>query len=128
MSRVSMFFILAAFVAAFLSFAVASPVEAETLAKRAHSGTGTWFNVGLGNCGKTNKDSDWIVALPTSDYASGSHCDHKIKIKANGKTATALVRDSCPSCEAGDLDMSPSLFKHFASLDDGVVAVRWWYL
>lgn len=88
---------------------------------------GTYFEVGLGNCGQTNVDTDMIVALATTTYASGAHCgdvrstilycisfDHKltylsnlqkVKIKSNGKTHTATVRDSCVGCDAGDLGM-----------------------
>lgn len=38
---------------------------------------GTWFNVGLGHCGKWNKDTDRIVAISGSLYAQngGSNCD-----------------------------------------------------
>ena len=35
----------------------------------------TWFEVGLGACGYTDTDADFIVALPASDYGSGSNCN-----------------------------------------------------
>lgn len=34
----------------------------------------TWFDVGLGACGKTNVNTDFIVALPTPDYDGGANC------------------------------------------------------
>lgn len=36
---------------------------------------GTWFSVGLGACGKTNKDSDKIIAVSSSIYGNGKYCD-----------------------------------------------------
>ncbi|KII95718.1 hypothetical protein PLICRDRAFT_170331 [Plicaturopsis crispa FD-325 SS-3] len=107
-------------IVAFLASVFASPVEVE---KRSNNGQGTWFEVGLGNCGKTSVDSDHIIALATSQYASGAHCNKKVTIKANGITKTATVLDSCPSCASGDLDLSPSLFQEFASL--GVLDITW---
>ncbi|KAI0755237.1 riboflavin aldehyde-forming enzyme [Daedaleopsis nitida] len=104
---------------------IASDVSA--LEKRSRTGRGTWFNVGLGACGKTNEDSDKIIAVSSSIYGNGKYCDEKVKIKntANGKTATATVRDSCPGCGSNDIDMSPSLFEELGSLDTGVLKVTW---
>ncbi|KAI1793057.1 hypothetical protein LXA43DRAFT_1092972 [Ganoderma leucocontextum] len=45
-----------------------------------HSGRGTFFEVGLGACGKVNKDSDhWhIVAISSSIFGSGGNCDQPL--------------------------------------------------
>ena len=34
----------------------------------------TWYTPGLGACGQTNTESDFIVALNAGDWAGGSHC------------------------------------------------------
>jgi len=107
-----------------------SGTEVVDLEKRiTHTGRGTWFHVGLGNCGKVNKDSDLIVAISKSLYDSnhGTNCDQYVQIKntANGKVAYGLTRDSCQSCGQGDLDMSPGLFKKLGSLDQGVLKISW---
>lgn len=47
---------------------------------------------------------------------------------ANGKEATATIMDECPSCNYGDLDMSPSLFNQFANPDDGIFQMNWQYI
>ncbi|KAI0786876.1 riboflavin aldehyde-forming enzyme [Abortiporus biennis] len=112
------------------SFVVGSPVPATNypLAKRASApGRGTWFDVGLGACGKTNVNSDAIVAIPASVYSGGSHCDQTVSIKnnANGKSTTATVRDECPSCGSNDLDMSPSVFSSLGDLNAGVLDITW---
>lgn len=64
---------------------------------------GTYFAVGLGACGWTNTDSDYIVALASADYGSGAHCGKTISVSANGKTHSAQVVDKCPGCSSGDL-------------------------
>ncbi|KAI0370227.1 hypothetical protein BV20DRAFT_966852 [Pilatotrama ljubarskyi] len=111
--------------------AVPAPVvpEASNLEKRiTHSGRGTFFNVGLGACGKHNVNSDHIVAISSSIFGSGGNCEQFMEIKntKNGKTAFGLVRDSCPGCGPADIDMSPSLFQALgASLEEGVIKVSW---
>ncbi|EJF67321.1 hypothetical protein DICSQDRAFT_76945 [Dichomitus squalens LYAD-421 SS1] len=119
-------------VLALVSSALAAPTPAssETLLEKriTHSGRGTFFEVGLGACGKVNKDSDHIVAISSSIFGSGGNCEQFMQIKnnKNGKTAFGLVRDECPGCGAGDIDMSPSLFRALgASLDEGVLDVSW---
>ncbi|KAH9939233.1 RlpA-like double-psi beta-barrel-protein domain-containing protein-containing protein [Epithele typhae] len=113
---------------------VAAPtaVPEAALEKRVtHTGRGTFFNVGLGACGKTNVDSDHIVAIPSSRFANGDHCEQFVQITntKTKKTALALVRDSCPGCGGGDLDMSPSLFQALgATLDQGVMTVSWHFM
>jgi len=106
-----------------------SEIDVELEKRITHTGRGTWFNVGLGNCGKRNKDSDLIVAISKSlyDRNRGSNCGQYVKItnKANGKVAYGATEDSCPSCGEGDLDLSPALFKKLASLDQGVIQISW---
>ncbi|KAF7982260.1 hypothetical protein HWV62_29497 [Athelia sp. TMB] len=118
------FFIIAFFATLLCTLAAPTSPAARSLEKR-HSGTGTWFEPDVGNCGWRNKSTDMIVALPTSDYDGGKHCGKKIKIKSEGKTHTAEVVDRCPDCHEGSLDMSPSLFKEFASLGKGEIKVTW---
>ncbi|KAA1470599.1 hypothetical protein DENSPDRAFT_879826 [Dentipellis sp. KUC8613] len=93
--------------------------------EKRNSGRGTYYAVGLGACGVTNNDNQAIVALNTADYAGGAHCGQTISITANGKTHSAQVMDLCPGCAPGGIDMSPSLFESFASLDVGVLQVQW---
>ncbi|RDX46766.1 hypothetical protein OH76DRAFT_1406610 [Lentinus brumalis] len=111
------------------ALAAPTPVAPELLQKRVtHSGRGTFFEVGLGACGKFNVDSDLIVAIASSRFGGGDNCEQFVEIvnKKNGKHAFGLVRDSCPGCGSGDLDMSLSLFKALgASLDEGVISIDW---
>ncbi|KAF8217397.1 RlpA-like double-psi beta-barrel-protein domain-containing protein-containing protein [Mycena galopus ATCC 62051] len=89
----------------------------------------TFYSTGLGACGGTNKDSDYIVALNQdtfgNDYPS-QYCNKQITMTYNGKTTTATIVDSCPGCPSnGGLDLSPGLFSFFADQSEGVIYGDW---
>ncbi|CAE6498794.1 hypothetical protein RSOLAG22IIIB_03316 [Rhizoctonia solani] len=100
--------------------------ETHTLEKR-RNGKATFFNTGLGACGKVTKDSDLIVALGPGAYQNGKMCGKTINIKntKNNKSVTAKVVDLCPSCGSNNLDLSPAAFKKIGSLSTGVLSVSW---
>ncbi|KZT00348.1 uncharacterized protein LAESUDRAFT_709032 [Laetiporus sulphureus 93-53] len=88
----------------------------------------TWYNAdGTGSCGNTVTNSEYIVALDSALYDSGAHCGKSITIEYDGKTAQATIADECPGCPSGGLDLTESLFEHFASLDVGVIYGDWYY-
>lgn len=99
--------------------------------RQTYTGRGTWFHPGEGNCGQWNTDNDPIVAISLSRYNSnnGANCNQWLKITntANGNTASAYVRDSCPGCGWNDLDMSPSLFSQLADLSVGELQISWYF-
>lgn len=92
-----------------------------------------------GACGKPIQDSDMVVALgkPTwgeSTYdrmtgeSSNPWCGKKINIHYNGKTTGATILDLCPECAAGDIDLTPSLWKIVTGgdpADGGRYKVEW---
>ncbi|TFK39040.1 expansin family protein [Crucibulum laeve] len=135
MYRTALF--LFAFFASLLAV-IASPVpvangELIDVEKRlTRDGRATWFNVGLGNCGKWNVDTDLIVAIGKGlyDRNGGSNCDQYVEIvnTKNGKKAYGKTRDSCPSCSDNDLDLSPSLFQKLGTLDQGVLSISWHFM
>ena len=88
----------------------------------------TWYEVGLGACGKVNVATDFIVAMNIPQFGPGypgPNCGKTITITANGKTTKAKVMDKCPICPQGGLDLSRGLFNYFASLDVGVLSGTW---
>ncbi|KAH9835189.1 RlpA-like double-psi beta-barrel-protein domain-containing protein-containing protein [Rhodofomes roseus] len=112
---------------AFFAFVAASPV-ANLETRTTNTGTGTWYEVGLGACGSTDADSDYVVAISHDIYGSGDNCNQYMRIEntANGQVAYGQTRDKCMGCESTAIDMSPSLFQALgASLDDGTVTVSW---
>ncbi|OJA19622.1 hypothetical protein AZE42_03872, partial [Rhizopogon vesiculosus] len=90
---------------------------------------GTWYEVGLGACGYNDTDSDPIVAISAEIYGSGGYCNQWVEITNtdNGKTASGQVRDKCPSCDSGSLDMSFSLFEQLSTLDTGRIPISWYF-
>ncbi|KAL0947103.1 hypothetical protein HGRIS_013241 [Hohenbuehelia grisea] len=96
-----------------------------SLEKRFSGGRFTFYDAGLGACGKTNSDSDFIVAVNPVQYEGGKRCFETITITARGKTHSAQIVDLCPGCPSGGLDFSRSLFKFFASEDEGVISGDW---
>nr|KAG8950187.1 hypothetical protein FRC03_012944 [Tulasnella sp. 419] len=96
---------------------------AELTKRLDNKGRATWYNVGMGACGKHNVDSDFIVALNSPQYGSGypgPNCFKEITLSYNGKTAQAMIMDECPPCPSGGLDLSPDLFEYLANDLD------WW--
>ncbi|GAA5848680.1 hypothetical protein JCM8547_004594 [Rhodosporidiobolus lusitaniae] len=103
--------------------------DQQRLAKRGYSGRATFYATGQGACGAWNTDSDYIVALNADQYgdlgAVSKWCFQTITISYGGKSTQAKVMDACPGCPYGGLDMSPGLFKYFASESVGVFYMTW---
>lgn len=96
------------------------------------SGKGTYYDVGPGSCGKTDTDSEMVVAINKSQMGNGKcvatdwwetnpirltganpnsnpHCNKRVKIiGSSGKACYARVVDTCPGCDHGSIDMSPA--------------------
>lgn len=107
--------------------ATAAPLE-----KRAQfTGRGTFFAVGLGNCGWTSSANEHVVALNTAQYGSTSqvsqYCGKTITITYQGNTQQATIVDSCPTCPYGGLDMSTSLFSALTggNMGMGEMQMQW---
>lgn len=76
---------------------------------------GTFYDVEthVGTCGKQSKNSDKVCALNAQDMDEGGNnkekCDKQIEVVGpTGKTVTVTVVDSCKTCKAGGLDLSPA--------------------
>ncbi|SAL99166.1 hypothetical protein [Absidia glauca] len=100
-------------------FTAAAPV----LQKR-NSGDATYYTVGLGSCGKTNSDSEMVVAL-SGDIMKKSKCGSTIHVKSASGSVTVKVVDTCPGCGASDIDLSPAAFKKLGKLSQGRIHVTW---
>lgn len=99
-----------------------------------HSGEATFYDTGMGSCGITSTDSDFIVALNKDMWQAGmidgnpNHntlCGKQLTAHRGGKSVTVTVTDMCPGCASGDLDLSPAAFNALASPSEGRVEVSW---
>lgn len=97
-------------------------------------GQATYYAPGLGACGWTNTDSDYIVAISASlfdSFGSGNPnknpaCGHKISASYGGKTITVSVADRCVGCAWGDLDFTPTGFSQLADMSKGRLSGLSW--
>ncbi|XP_055351841.1 papain inhibitor-like [Paramacrobiotus metropolitanus] len=102
----------------------------------AFKGDATFYAPGLAACGKTNKESDLIVAVSHVEYGKHANpnkapvCGKCALVKADGTTKSVKVNvvDSCPGCNSGSVELSPAAFKKLASVDKGRIQVTWDYV
>jgi len=105
-----------------------APGEMHVYDKRFSNTRFTYYDVGLGACGKYNVASDFIVALNSAQFGGGypgPHCFQTITISYGGKSTQATIMDECPGCPYGGLDLSRGLFDFFASESMGVLYGSW---
>ncbi|CCO30031.1 hypothetical protein BN14_04055 [Rhizoctonia solani AG-1 IB] len=89
-----------------------------------HTGQLTYFSIGLGACGWTNSDTEWVAAISHElydnwpGYAGGNPNNnpvcttpHTADITYGGKTIRVGIVDRCEGCALWDLDLSPSAFQ-----------------
>ncbi|KAK0637381.1 RlpA-like double-psi beta-barrel-protein domain-containing protein-containing protein [Bombardia bombarda] len=92
------------------------------------TGDMTYYTVGMGACGHDDSgkgDSEYIVAV--SESLDTDSCGQTVTIQgSNGNSVQGVVRDKCPSCAEGALDVSEKTFKDLiGDLDVGVAQVTW---
>ncbi|VDB86531.1 unnamed protein product [Peniophora sp. CBMAI 1063] len=101
-----------------------------------NTGDGTYYATGLGACGWTNSDTDYIVAVSkdlydnypgaTDDTNSNPVCGQKITASYNGNSVTVEVVDRCEGCSLTSLDFSPSAFTQLADESVGLLEGMTW--
>ncbi|CAG8487866.1 9672_t:CDS:2 [Paraglomus occultum] len=110
----------------FIVFAVMiTAVYSLPLFNRQFNGQGTFYNVGLGACGQTNSDDEYVAALNVAQWGSPPNpnkapfCGKKATISGPSGTVTVTIVDLCKSCKNGDMDLSPAAFSKIADLSEG---------
>ncbi|KAJ7615277.1 RlpA-like double-psi beta-barrel-protein domain-containing protein-containing protein [Mycena polygramma] len=81
----------------------------------------TFYDAGLGACGGTNSNSDFVVAMNIPQWDGGADCYKEITITYKDKTTKAQVVDRCGHCAYGGLDLSRGLFDFFEDEDVGLI-------
>lgn len=97
------------------------------------SGDGTYYATGLGACGITNTDSDFICAISHELFDSVSTgnpntnplCGKKLTATRNGKSVTVTVTDRCPGCSYYSLDFSPAAYDVLGTEEEGRIEINW---
>ncbi|KAH0838364.1 RlpA-like double-psi beta-barrel-protein domain-containing protein-containing protein [Lanmaoa asiatica] len=116
------------------------------------NGQGTYYSTGLGACGITNNDGQYIAAVSYllfdsyvsvlffssrsifSLFHSGYDgvnpntnpvCGKQVTASYQGKQATVAITDRCTGCQITDLDFSPSAFNALADPSLGRINITW---
>ncbi|CUA71128.1 hypothetical protein RSOLAG22IIIB_09342 [Rhizoctonia solani] len=105
-----------------------------------HVGQLTYFSIGLGACGWTNTDTEWVAAISHElydnwpGYTGGNPNNnpvcttpHTADITYGGKTIRVGIVDRCEGCALWDVDLSPSAFQQFAPLASGRLYGATWH-
>ncbi|KDQ11359.1 hypothetical protein BOTBODRAFT_459203 [Botryobasidium botryosum FD-172 SS1] len=119
------------FASSLFAFAAAAPAE-----RSLKTGDATYYNPGLGACGKSNTGADQVVAVSqqlfdtypghTSNPNANPICGRRVKVNYGGKSVVVTVEDRCPACAFNDLDLSPSAFQALAPLAAGRLRGMTW--
>ncbi|KAJ7115246.1 RlpA-like double-psi beta-barrel-protein domain-containing protein-containing protein [Mycena epipterygia] len=106
---------------------------------KSYSGDGTWYQPGLGACGKTNNKNQLIVAVGHGIFDSypgatklnpnnrNPICGKQLKATYGEKSVTVTVEDRCAGCPGGaDLDFTEAGFGKLAETTAGRIhGVKW---
>jgi len=116
-----------------------SPSSASSSSSGTHTGEGTYYGTGLGACGVTSNDSQYIVAMSkllfdTYPGYNGANpntnpiCGKQLTAHYQGKSVTCTIVDRCEACAYNDLDFSPAAFSVLADQAVGrIYGVTWSY-
>ncbi|KAF8994158.1 plant expansin [Cyathus striatus] len=121
------------------AIAMAGVARASPLEKRDNVGDATFYDAGLGACGKVNTNSDLIVAVSASFFDTfpgynGANpnnnpvCGRTLQATYQGKTISVKVEDRCAGCAFGDIDLTPTAFAELAALSVGRIHGVTWHL
>ncbi|KAF9467024.1 RlpA-like double-psi beta-barrel-protein domain-containing protein-containing protein [Collybia nuda] len=108
-----------------LFFASALLALSSLVSVRALTGEVTFYTPGLGACGISNTENDFVAAIShfTFDTFPGATpnpnlnpiCGRNLRATYQGKSVVVKVVDKCPGCGgANDVDMSPIAFRVLA--------------
>ncbi|ORX69489.1 barwin-like endoglucanase, partial [Linderina pennispora] len=95
------------------------------------AGEGTYYDPGLGACGKTNKGTELIAAINAPQYGNTPNpnnapvCGKCALVKGPLGQVKVKIVDRCPVCKTGDLDLSPSAFNKIGKKADGRIKITW---
>ncbi|EIN13816.1 hypothetical protein PUNSTDRAFT_95155 [Punctularia strigosozonata HHB-11173 SS5] len=101
------------------------------------TGQGTFYATGLGACGITNTDTDYIAAVshllfdtfPGYNGVNPNNnpiCNKKVTATYKGKSVSVTITDRCTGCALTDLDFSPSAFDQLADESVGRLSGMTW--
>jgi len=107
------------------------------LAGGIHRGDITFYQPGLGACGRFNSASDKIAAVshtlfdqftPGGNPNRNSLCGKRIQVTFGSRRVIVTMVDRCEGCGPNDIDLSPSAFARLDSLNAGRIRGSWKFI
>jgi len=105
------------------------------LLDRLNRGEATFYDVGLGACETVNANSEFVGALNSVDFGQQDRprnspaCSSCVTVWSPSALdkPPVLVKlvDKCPTCNRGDIDLSPAVFNHFFPPEKGRFDILW---
>ncbi|QRV95375.1 hypothetical protein RhiJN_23393 [Ceratobasidium sp. AG-Ba] len=128
-------------ISSMLTGVAALPANVTNVAARSINPGGTHTGqIGLGACGWTNSNSEWVAAISHElfdnwpGYTGGNPNNnpvcttpHTADVTYKGKTIRVGIVDRCEGCALWDLDLSPSAFQQLAPLSAGRLSGATWH-
>ncbi|KAJ2402685.1 hypothetical protein GGI23_000532 [Coemansia sp. RSA 2559] len=98
------------------------------------NGSLTYYNVGEneGACGGMHTNEEMVAALNSAQFQANSdgssvYCGVCATILGDKAQITVKIVDECPSCNNGDLDLSPAAFAATTSADGEAYNIKWYF-
>ncbi|CAG8714917.1 5035_t:CDS:2 [Acaulospora morrowiae] len=102
------------------------------------SGDATFYDVGLGSCGKVNSNDQLVAAISHELYDSflppdrnpnnDKCCGRRAEVTRGKRSVKVFIVDRCGSCDFGSIDLSPAAFNCIARPEEGNVHVTWRFI
>ncbi|KAH6919048.1 hypothetical protein BKA70DRAFT_1555000 [Coprinopsis sp. MPI-PUGE-AT-0042] len=97
--------------------------DSAPLAKRLANVKWSFYDAETGNegaCGGHISNGEFAVAMNTAQFNQGD-CGKTITLTWGGVSRQAVIRDMCPGCPYGGLDLTPGLWRQFADEGKGII-------
>ncbi len=78
-----------------------------------------------GACGGWHGNNELVAAISAKRWNGGRYCGKRINVCRGRRCVAVKVVDECMGCGASDIDLSPKAFSRLATLDTGVVPIKW---
>ncbi|OQV15016.1 hypothetical protein BV898_10776 [Hypsibius exemplaris] len=107
-------------------------IVSQAVNSSAYTGDGTYYNVGMGACGRVNSDSELVAAVSTTVYGryanpnNAAICGQCALVQhGHRKRVKVTIVDKCMGCKSDDIDLSPTAFAQLADHALGRIPVSW---
>ncbi|WP_344828509.1 expansin EXLX1 family cellulose-binding protein [Actinocorallia longicatena] len=104
-----------------------APLAGRIKPKVTYRGLATFYAAGKGDgsCMFGPARNMMVAAMNTTDFENAKACGAFIRVTSGGRSITVKVTNSCPTCQARQLDLSAQAFAKLAAPVKGRIAIKW---